>query len=64
MDFFATNLLRSLLCLFFLLVFPAGTVPAFAQSPPPQKIDALIELLNDPTVKAWLAEQKKKSATV
>jgi len=62
MDFFATSLLRRLLCLFFLLTLPAGTVPAFAQSPPPQKIDALIELLNDPTVKAWLAEQKKKSA--
>jgi hypothetical protein len=44
MDFFATSLLRRLLCLFFLLSLPAGTVPAFAQSPPPQKIDTLIEL--------------------
>src|SRR3954470_15630105 len=36
---------------------------AQATTPPPDKIDRLIELLSDPDVKAWLAAQDGKQAT-
>jgi len=32
-----------------------------AQPPPPEKIDDLIEILNGPAVKVWLAERGRKS---
>ena len=42
-----------------------AAVAAHAQSPtpPPDKIDRLIELLSDPEVKAWLAAQDAKQPT-
>ena len=47
-----------------LAAFVAGTADALAQSatPPPDKIDRLLELLSDPDVKAWLAAQDDKAA--
>src|SRR5262245_23918927 len=38
----------------------ASAVHAQSPTPPPDKIDRLIELLSDPDVKAWLAAQDAK----
>lgn len=62
MGFSTAAVLRRLFCLIFLLAVVPGAAPAFAQSPPPERINTLIELLNDPAVKAWLAEQSAKTA--
>lgn len=45
-----------------LLAFGASPLHAQSAPPPPDKIDRLIELLSDPDVKAWLAEQDAKRA--
>jgi len=45
------------------LAFTAGSLHAQSTTPPPDKIDRLIELLSDPDVKAWLAAQDAKQAT-
>ncbi|TGT22382.1 mechanosensitive ion channel family protein, partial [Mesorhizobium sp. M4B.F.Ca.ET.172.01.1.1] len=39
--------------------------PSQAQAPatvPPEKVKQLFELLDDPSVKAWVAEQRKQDA--
>jgi moderate conductance mechanosensitive channel len=46
-----------------LAAFAAGPLQAQSTTPPPDKIDKLIELLSDPDVKAWLAAQDAKPAT-
>ena len=57
---FSRAALRSVIvALLFLAGLVAGTANALAQSatPPPDKIDRLLELLSDPDVKTWLAAQ-------
>src|SRR5262245_65571012 len=49
--------------LFAIAAVAAGDVHAQSQTPPPDKIDQLIQLLSDPDVKAWLAAQDAKEAT-
>ena len=63
MDFSTIAPLRRLLGLVLVLFVLTGAAPSFAQSPPPEKVDQLIELLNDPGVKTWLAEQGAKGGT-
>lgn len=43
----------------FLCSFLVLSAPSAAQTPPPEKIDKLIELLSDPSVKTWLENQAK-----
>ena len=57
--------LRSVIVALFILAgFVAGMANALAQSatPPPDKIERLLELLSDPDVKNWLAAQGDKAA--
>lgn len=42
---------------FFTLALPASGQTGTAAGPPPEKVDQLIKLLDDPSVKAWLAQQ-------
>jgi small-conductance mechanosensitive channel len=55
--------LRTALALLLALLFGLAA-PAFAQTdaPPPEKVDQLIKLLADPTVKDWLAKQTQDTA--
>ncbi len=54
--------LRSLLRTVLVLIVVGSASSAIAQSPPPpDKINTLIEILNDPAVKAWLAEKSAKA---
>ena len=50
-------------CAVFLCALLTLSVPAVAQTPPPEKVDKLIELLSDPTVKTWLESQAKGTPT-
>lgn len=52
--------MRRVLLTVLLLTAAFAASPAFSQTPPPEKVNTLIELLNDPAVKAWLDEQKAK----
>ncbi len=56
-----TSVLRAALVLLALSGF-AG--PALAQTPPPAKVERLIEVLSDPEVRAWLDQQLKSNAPV
>ena len=56
-----TSVLRAALVLLALCGF-AG--PALAQTPPPPKVERLIEVLSDPEIRAWLDQQLKSNAPV